>query len=292
MALSASSGKSPNPYPNHYLKLFVNRVEPVMRASRGRWYCDQSRLTRAELLHAITGQATLGLYAVSKRGKSRWLCIDSDTDDQFKGLAALALNLSDQDNLLLERSRRGGHLWLLCPPTPWEDVANYGHYLTMTYGLQKVEVFPKSAGLNGVRAPGSRHPRTGKVYDFLDPATGEVLRDIQATIMALTPRPLPRVLFHREAQISGDSGQLPRQLSGKPRQFKEMETDHWELCREIEQYTTLRHYAPTKAKGRCPLHQPDRHPSLVVWDGYWACLSGCGKGGLSAFRKRIKEHGL
>jgi hypothetical protein len=218
MASTASPGPNPNDgpgraaYPASYFRLFVNRIEPVMRSTRGRWYCAQSRLTRAELLWAITGQASLGLYAVSKSGKSRWLALDGDTDQAFRGLASIAATMSDQDNLLLERSRRGGHLFILCPPTPWEDVQNYGHYLTMTYGLQKVEVFPKGPGLSGIKAPGSRHPRTGRVYAFLDSATGEVLTDIQATIMALKPQPLPRVLFHREAQPFGKTEQLPTQL--------------------------------------------------------------------------------
>jgi hypothetical protein len=297
MASTAYPGLNPSgepareAYPARYFRLFINRIEPVMRSSRGKWYCDQTRLKRAELQWAITGQASLGLYAVSKADRAKWLCLDADTDAAFRGLASLAATMSDQANLLVERSRRGGHLWLLCPPTPWEDVQNYGHYLALTYGLQKIEIFPKGPGLNGVKAPGSRHPKTGKVYEFLDPATGEVLRDSQATIMALKPQPLPRVLFHREAQVFGNSEQLPHQRSGESGQFKEMETDHWELCREIEQYTTLRHYEPTRAKGNCPLHD-DRHPSLTVIDGYWRCWSGCGRGGLSAFRKLVKEQGL
>lgn len=283
---STLGSATPIAYLDHYLKLFLTRLKPTMRAGRGGiWYAADRKLTRREFSLAITGQKSLGLYAVSRQGNSLWTCLDVDDAESFKGLAALAFTLSDQDNILLERSRRGGHLWIFGPPTPWQQAQDYGRYLAASYGLKKVEVFPKGPGLSGVKAPASRHPRTGLCYPFLDPKTGEVLDDFQATILKLRQRPFPVVHYREEPHLFGNSEQV------SPRPVKGMETDHLALCMEIERYTRLRHYAPTKAKGRCVFHD-DRHPSLSVIDGYWRCWA-CGVGGgLSAFRKLAREKGL
>lgn len=285
MALSASSGRSPdlrsNEYQRHYLKLFVNRVEPVMRATRGRWFTDHCRLKAHELQWAITGEMSLGLYAVSKTGKSKWLCLDADTPESFSGLGSITATMTDQDNILLERSRRGGHLWFFCPPTPWEEVANYGHYLVMTFGLQKIEVFPKNPGLNGVKAPATRHPKTGLVYPFVDIQTGELHTDHRDVILALRPRALPRVFYREEPA-----------REQRPLPFPAGAAKHGDLLREVERYTTLRHIRDDRYRGKCPFHGPDNNPSFGVSGIIWQCWT-CGiSGRLADFQRIVKERGL
>ena len=263
-----------------YLKRFVNRVDVTMRFGRGHWYHSQQPLSRSLLEQAIGGVATLGLHAVSKRGTCKWLCLDGDDTPTFRGLASIALTL-DADNVLLERSRRGGHLWLFCPPTPWQQVEAYGRYLVREYALQKVDRYPASGELRGIKAPMSRHPRTGKVYPFIDPKTGEVLRDSQAVIERLTPRPLPRVRLYpsvryRRAPVIADATGLVDLAS---------------------RYTQLRHLGGDRYQARCPLHRPDRHPSFSIVSGYWRCWAQCcgegrSHGGVNALRARLRGKGL
>lgn len=278
-------------YVKHYARLFVNRTDPYLAAARGRWYCHHGTLTPTQLEWALHGTVHLGLYAVSKTGTSKWLCLDADDPYTFEGLAYIAAEHAMVGNVLLERSRRGGHLWLVTPRVPWEEHTNYGHHLKLTYGLPKVEIYPPSGELKGVKAPGTKHPKTGLIYPFLDPATGEVVTNSQKLIESITPRPLPRVhdqRLHeddRRHQVGGldqlHHGDHPDRLPG----------NHHDLMTEIGAFTRMTYYGPEKAKGLCPLHD-DHDPSLAVWGGYWKCFAGCGHGGLNAWRARVRERGV
>lgn len=61
-----------------------------------------------------------------------------------------------------------------------------------------IEVFPKSAGRNGVRLPRTRHPGTGQVYPIVNPASGEV-REIE-DLMRLRVEPLPQLALPEVSQ--------------------------------------------------------------------------------------------
>lgn len=90
-----------------------------MRAARGRWYCDPATLTRPLLHNAIHGTATLGLYAVSAQGTSKWTCLDVDDPEGYVPLLHIVDRFDERDHLLLEQSRRGWHLWAFFrPPVP------------------------------------------------------------------------------------------------------------------------------------------------------------------------------
>jgi hypothetical protein len=105
----------------------------------------------------------------------------------------------------------------------------------------------------------SRHPKSGKVYGFINPKTGEMFDDSQAVIERLTACPLPRVRlypsvrYRREAVLPDATGLV-------------------ELAR---QHTELRHLGRDRYQARCPLHRPDRHPSFTIIGGYWRCWANC-----------------
>ena len=69
---------------------------------------------------------------------------------------------------MLEYSRRGFHLWLFVEPSPWFVVQHWATTLADQRELSGIEVFPKSDGLNGVRLPLSRHPKSRQIYPLID----------------------------------------------------------------------------------------------------------------------------
>src|SRR4029434_6312187 len=71
------------------------------------------RLDRLALLAHLQGKETLALASRDELGQRRWVCADADAS---AGLAQVRLLQQSLDTYrlpsLLERSRRGGHLWL------------------------------------------------------------------------------------------------------------------------------------------------------------------------------------
>ncbi len=252
---------------------FVNRVDGTLRRGGDGWHYTPAELTKQELDAALNLRQSLGVYAVDEGGQSRWLCLDADTDDGKVGLIAIAQDLNPATTLF-EFSRRGAHLWWFCPPTPWQQVRAVGQALVAKQGID-CEVFPKTAGRNGVRLPLTRHPGTGLVYPIIDPRSGEIRGS--ADLKALAIEPLPPLA-------------LPHTHVADHRSFATSQRAFAALWQEVEQVTSLRQYGPERAIGRCPFHD-DRRPSLSLLGGFWRCWAGCGEGGIAAFRRQVQERG-
>lgn len=260
-----------------YAHLFVNRGDVVMTCGRsGSWICRRQSLSRSGLSCALAGSGWLGLYAVSEAGASRWICLDLDDDASADRLFQVVDLLDDRNCALLESSRRGFHLWVFIEPTSWEQARAWGQELARKVGLAEMEVFPKSGGLNGVRAPLTRHPKDGVIHPVIDAETGEIASDPWALLGSRRRARVPRLDRSKtSANLAYRTGRTGR-------------TDHLALVAEIERHTRLRFYGVERAIGRCPFHD-DRHPSFGVMGGYWKCFAGCGSGGLTAFRARARR---
>jgi hypothetical protein len=128
----------------------------------------------------------------------------------------------------------------------------WGLHLARDAGLATIEVFPKSGGLNGVRAPLTRHPKDGRRHPVIDPATGEIITDPWSWLRSRQTTRVPR-------DVAPDLPSTPYARTGR--------TDHADLVAEIERYTSLRFYGHERAVGRCPFHD-DQHPSFGVIGGY------------------------
>ncbi len=273
-----------------YAKLFVNRVTPVLRAAAdGSWFSQRTKLTRGLLRNALQGETSLGLYSVSETGSSKWACLETDRQEESIKLLQILDHLPTKGHVLLEASRRGYHLWMFfSPPVPWEQARQYGLSLAGKAGLAS-EVFPKGAGLNGVRAVLTPHPNTRIIYPLLDPATREACEDQQAVVERVVPLPASEVATLFVAQPA--EREFERRM---PIPFPHLSRtdEHRFLVEELNRYTDLRYVGPERLIGRCPFHSPDRHPSLGVIKGYWRCWT-CGiSGGLNAFKKQARERGL
>jgi hypothetical protein len=257
-----------------YARLFVNRWDVRMDVgAAGHWTCQRGRWTERELGHALAGRRCLGLYSVDAIGLSRWACLDLDDTQRGSRLTQIAERLEDPRQALLEVSRRGFHLWLFVEHAPWHMVRRWAALRAREAGLADIEVFPKGEGLNGVRAPLTRHPKDGTIYPLIDLDTDE-----------LASEPLALIASRRAIPIPQEVADIPECAASPRPSF----TAHRDLVAEVERYTRLRYYRPERAVGRCPFHD-DTHPSFGVVGGYWRCFAGCGSGGLSAFRARLRD---
>lgn len=262
-----------HPLTDIWWERFINRTDGTLRRGGDGWRYTAQKLTKTELDAALNLRQSLGVYAVDEAGMSRWLCLDADTDEGKAGLTVIAQDLNPATTLF-EFSRRGAHLWWFCPPTPWQQVRAVGQALISKKGIE-CEVFPKTAGRNGVRLPLTRHPGTGLVYPIVDSITGEIRESTH--LKGLSSEPLPQLA-------------MPHARVAERRSFENSQQAFAELWCEVERVTSLRQYGPERAIGRCPFHD-DRRPSLSLLGGFWRCWAGCGEGGINAFRSRMKERG-
>jgi hypothetical protein len=178
-----------------YHKLFVNRLaytvqSPVPHPESGRHYYYRPRrkeepvpLSLDTLRAHLEGALTIGLYAINPQTqRSKWVAIDADYDDALEDLLKLQWELlQDGVEAALEKSRRGGHLWIFAEkPLLSRDCRVYIYNLASRLkvpvkgaGLADgIEVFPKQDKLgpsefgNALRAPLGIHQAAKKRYWF------------------------------------------------------------------------------------------------------------------------------
>jgi len=111
-----------------YFRLFVNRRAYTVQAARpdpetGRHYyyrptangTGQPRGLRYETLQRhLEGRITIALYAINpSTQRCKWVAIDADYREALEDLLKLNYYLGrDGVSAALEKSRRGGHLWV------------------------------------------------------------------------------------------------------------------------------------------------------------------------------------
>lgn len=174
----------------------------------------------------------------------------------------------------------------------------YGHSLAGSVNLV-CEVFPKGPGLNGVKAPGSRHPKDGRVYPLFNLYSGcpemqfeEAIRCIQPTELAQPTHAPPAVeppgITREFERRDPFSGLYHLDVPSRDQQ-------HADLVAEVTKYTAMRYIGPERLRGKCPFHD-DQHPSFGIDRYKWECFAKClgedrSYGGLAAFKARMRERG-
>ena len=178
-----------------YWNLFVNRLaytiqSPRPHAETGRHYYYRPKnqgqpvsLTRDVVRSHLEGKLTVALYAINPQTqRCRWVAIDADYSNALEDLLKLQWELrEDGVEAALEKSRRGGHLWILAEkPLPAKQCRLYIYNLASRLkvpikgaGLADgIEVFPKqdviAAGEfgNAIRAPIGVHQGAKKRFFF------------------------------------------------------------------------------------------------------------------------------
>ncbi|MCI0624279.1 MAG: hypothetical protein L0387_21980 [Acidobacteria bacterium] len=140
-------------------------------------------MTPATIERHLQGELTIGLYAINPRTqRSKWIVIDADYAHALNDLIKLQWELK-QDGIqaALEKSRRGGHLWIFgATPLLARDCRIYVHNLAARLKMavkgarlpEGIEVFPRHDALNpgefgnAIRGPLGTHQADKKRYWF------------------------------------------------------------------------------------------------------------------------------
>lgn len=135
-----------------------------------RWPEAHRRLCPETILRHLTGEITVGLYAINpKTQRSKWIAIDADYPQAIEHLLQLQAALRiDGVEAAFECSRRGAHLWVLAAAPLLSSkcrlyIYNLAHRLHIPIKLDGttdgIEVFPRQDQLddeefgNAIRGP-------------------------------------------------------------------------------------------------------------------------------------------
>ena len=189
------------PMAETYYQLFVNRLAYTLQSHRphpetGRHYYYRPKaregkkspaLSLETLRRHLAGEITIGMYAINPQTqRSKWVAIDADYKNALEDLLALQYELTlDGVTPALEKSNRGGHLWMFfAEPAVARDCRVYIYHIARRLGLpikgaglpEGIEIFPRQDQLgpgefgNAIRGPlgvhrGARESR-GKRFWF------------------------------------------------------------------------------------------------------------------------------
>jgi hypothetical protein len=185
-----------------FSELFVNRLAYPIQSTRphpesGRHYYYRPKgkngapapgLTVDTVRRHLAGELTIGIYAINpETQRCKWMAIDADYRTALEDLIKVQRQLQDDGvAAALEKSKRGGHLWMFFDrPVLARDARIYIYHLAAKLNVQVksaglsegIEIFPKQDELkpdefgNAIRAPlgvhwGAREGR-GWRYWFL-----------------------------------------------------------------------------------------------------------------------------
>jgi hypothetical protein len=180
-----------------YLHLFVNRRADTLQSDRPHpesarhyYYRPKNKktgqglsLTLDTIRRHLEGEITIGLYLINPATqRSKWVAIDADYEDALADLLKLSFYLR-QDGVepALEKSHRGGHLWIImAEPLPARERRIYICGLTLRLGIpvkggkqrEGIEAFPKHDALkpgrygNAIRGPLGIHRGAAQRFWF------------------------------------------------------------------------------------------------------------------------------
>lgn len=259
----------------------------------GGYVCVHKRLRHDHILGHLCGEITLGTYLLDEDSRGRYLVFDADDLPDWRRLQAVAYALKDmRATAYLERSRRGGHLWLFfSEPLAGTAIRRFGQGVMMFFGLGGLELFPKQGQLSGgpgslIRVPFGIHRKTGRRYGFytldglpLAPTLREQLYMLED--LKCVPQSVLERLSTNARAPERDDGILSKRkgpMAGKNR-------DELPLYEQVKGAISVRdfvgHYISLSqsGKGLCPFHN-DTVESFSVNDteNFWYCFA-CEIGG-------------
>ena len=169
----------------------------------GSYVCVHELLNVGHLFAHLRGEITLGAYLLDRESQVRFIVLDADDAQAWERLGHLARELADEDvPAYLEKSRRGGHLWLfLAEPVAGREVRAFGHGLLAAHQVKEVELYPKQDQLADgpgslIRMPFGVDRLTGRRYGFYTADGLPLAPTIREQIYALkTPETVPETAF-------------------------------------------------------------------------------------------------
>src|SRR6266699_3510761 len=163
---------------NEYSRLFVSRRgDFALQQVNGRYLRVGSPFTKKALHNHPDGVESLGTYVMDERGRCRFAVFDADAHNGLEVLLDVQGQLADDGvPSYLERSRRGGHLWVLLS-TP--VLASHVRSFLLPYCPVGVEFYPKQDEGNGygslIRLPLGVHLLSGCRYPFVEWMAGSLV---------------------------------------------------------------------------------------------------------------------
>jgi len=141
-------------------------------------YARVSRPLRcADLVDHLAGRKTIGTYLLDQAGYCSFAVLDADSEDGLDMLRAVQVELAV--SVHLERSRRGGHGWLLFDQAYSADQVRA--WLAPIAARHHLELYPKQATSKGVgsliRLPLGIHRKSGTRYPFIEASGRPVARN-------------------------------------------------------------------------------------------------------------------
>jgi CHC2 zinc finger len=156
---------------NEYSRLFVSRRDDyAIQQLNGRYLRVGRPVTKTALRNHLAGAESLGTYVIDERGRCRLAVFDADSHNGLDVLLGVQGQLADDGvPSYLERSRRGGHLWVLFQVPV---LASHVRSFLLPYCPAGVEFYPKQDEGNGygslIRLPLGVHLLSGCCYPFVE----------------------------------------------------------------------------------------------------------------------------
>jgi hypothetical protein len=264
----------------------------------GRYLAIKERLALEMIEAHIRGVMTLGAYALSEASQARWVCYDADDADEWEKLCNLAHMLAFEGvTPYLERSRRGGHLWLFMNPLSGCDARRFAKQLIAGCGLENIEIYPKQDALktgpgSAVRLPLGIHRKTDKRYYFVNLYSDPLAPTIREQLLILSS---PNRVSDRFIHTILKSAPEPKLYYPKfQHQLEETmgDTPIERVKNAISVYDFVSQFVQLDRGGRglCPFHD-DHIESFSVnkEENYWNCFAGCGGGDIIHFWRKWRE---
>ena len=254
-----------------FSELFVNRRAYTIQSTRphpesGRHYYYRPKgqngapapgLTLDTVRRHLGGELTIGIYAINPATqRCKWMAIDADYRTALEDLIKVQRQLRDDGvAAALEKSKRGGHLWIFFQrPVLARDARVYIYHLAAKLKVQVkgsslsegIEIFPKQDELrpnefgNAIRAPlgvhwGARESRGWRYWFY---GADYALSDQLAYLNGLPNVPedhLRRMIDGKEIPPEflqrARRAEVPKYFASKPGEFRIL--DYVRVARQV-----------------------------------------------------------
>jgi TOTE conflict system primase-like protein len=296
-----------------FRSLFVNRLaytlqstKPHPETGRHYYYRPKARdggpgpaLTLETVRRHLAGDITLGMYSINpKTQRSKWVAIDADYRNAIEDLLKLQYELT-QDGVepALEKSNRGGHLWIFFEaPALARDCRVYIYHTALRLGLpikgaglpEGIEIFPRQDEIgaqefgNAIRAPlgvhrGAKESRGWRFWFYNADYTLADQLAYLARIRKLTEPELQRFIAGKT--IPPEFAQRARRPEMATRYFTSAPTEF-----RILDYVEVRRQVGRNFVARCPScaranrdQSGDNLAICVEEPRKYICWAGCTK---------------
>jgi hypothetical protein len=277
------------------------------QSSSGNYYVRHSPISEKVLTDHLFGRKSIGFYALSPDSKAKWAVLDSDKSDGLESLSKVHRDLKALEiPSCLEKSRRGGHLWVFfSEPLPANAIRQL--IIGTVPDISGFELYPKQDHLSSmrplgslVRAPLGIHRKSKKRYPFIDPETlkpvGSNLREQLEYLKNAEKLSVFEVAFNLASQL--------KNLKRPTLLETGFETSPSQALTRIEklkgrigstkEFLDLYLIFDEKDRTHCPFHPPNHKPSFYYFkaDDRWFDFHDHKGGDAIDFYQKISQRGL